>query len=132
MALANRGWPAATMNAVVQALIPPPKYDVTKLVHGVQLCREAQLAGLVVIERASDDVTRALAGDEAIDTLMDNCDDAYGFPPYPLIAEYLYTRGGVDLRIAERSAVEGALAGAPATLLRSTSMDWWQRVPAAR
>ena len=117
------------MNAVVQALIPPPKYDVTKLVRGVQLCREAQLAGLVVIERASDDVTRALAGDEAIDTLMDNCDDAYGFPPYPLIAEYLYTRGGVDLRDAERSAVQDALAGAPATLLRSTSMDWWQRVP---
>ena len=130
MALANRGWPAATMNAVVQALIPPPKYDVTKLVHGVQLCPEAQLAGLVVIERASDDVTRTLAGDEAIDILMDNCDDAYGFPPYPLIAESLYTRGGVDLRIAERSAVEGALAGAPSTLLRSTSMDWWQRVPA--
>ena len=46
MALANRGWPAATMNAVVQALIPPPKYDVTKLVHGVQLCPEGQLAGL--------------------------------------------------------------------------------------
>ena len=61
---------------------------------------------------------------------MENCDDAYGFPPYPLIAESLYTRDGVDLRIAERSAVEGALAGAPSTLLRSTSMDWWQRVPA--
>ena len=29
---------------------------------------------------------------------MDNCDDAYGFPPYPLIAQYLYTRRGVDLR----------------------------------
>jgi len=130
MALAEKGWPAATMNAVVQALIPPPKYDVTKLVRGVQLCTEAQLAGLVVIERAADDMTRTLAGGEAIETLMDNCDDAYGFPPYPLIAEYLYTRRGVDLRIAERSAVEGALAGAPSTLLRSTSMDWWQRVPA--
>lgn len=129
MVLASKGWPAATMNAVVQALIPPPKYDVTKLVRGVQLCPESQLAGLVVIERASDDVTRALADDEAIDTLMENCDDAYGFPPYPLIAEYLYTRRGIDLRVAERRAVRGALASAPATLLRSTSMDWWQRVP---
>ena len=61
---------------------------------------------------------------------MANCDDAYGFPPYPLIAQFLYTRAGVDLRAAERGAVSGALAGAPATLLRSTSMDWWQRVPA--
>ena len=53
MLLASKGWPAATMNAIVQALIPPPKYDITKLVPGVQLCAEAQLAGLVVIERAT-------------------------------------------------------------------------------
>ena len=117
------------MNAIVQALIPPPKYDVTKLVPGAQLCTEARLAGLFVIERATDDVTRTLADDEAIETLMENCDDAYGFPPYPLIAQFLYTRRGVDLRDAERGAVCSALAGSPATLLRSTSMDWWQRVP---
>ena len=129
MVLAEKGLPAATMNAIVQALIPPPKYDVTKLVPGAQLCAEATLSGLVVIERADDNITRALGEDEAIDTLMENCDDAYGFPPYPLIAQYLYTRRGVDLRDAERNAVSRALASAPATLLRSTTMDWWQRVP---
>jgi dolichol-phosphate mannosyltransferase len=130
MLLASKGWPAATMNAVVQALIPPPKYDVTKLVPDAELCSEAQLAGLVVIERAADDDTISLAAAEALDTLMENCDDAYGFPPYPLVAQFLYTRRGVDLREAERGAAESALASAPpATLLRSTSMDWWQRVP---
>ena len=129
MLLAEKGLPAATMNAVVQALIPPPKYDVTKLVPSAQLCTEAQLSGLVVIERADDDVTRTLGEDEAIETLMENCDDAYGFPPYPLIAEHLYTRRGTDLREIERSAVQHALSRVPATLLRSTSMDWWQRVP---
>jgi glycosyltransferase involved in cell wall biosynthesis len=129
MLLASKGLPAATMNAVVQALIPPPKYDVTKLVPGAQLCTEARLAGLVVIERADDDATITLGDSEAIDTLMENCDDAYGFPPYPLVAEFLYTRRGVDLRDAERGTAVSALASAPATLLRSTSMDWWQRVP---
>ena len=129
MLLASKGWPAATMNAIVQALIPPPKYDIAKLVPGVQLSAESRLSGLVVIERADDDVTRELGDDEAIETLMENCDDAYGFPPYPLIAQFLYTRRGVDLREAERSAVRSALGSAPATLLRSTSMDWWQRVP---
>jgi hypothetical protein len=33
---------------------------------------------------------------------MENCDDAYGFPPYPLIATFLHTRRGVDLRDGER------------------------------
>jgi dolichol-phosphate mannosyltransferase len=130
MLLASKGWPAATMNAVVQALIPPPKYDIAKLVPSAQLCSVAQVSGLVVIERSEDDATRTLESDEAIDTLMENCDDAYGFPPYPLIAEFLHTRRGVDLRDAERDVVRAALAGAPATLLRSTSMDWWRRVPA--
>ncbi len=129
MLLASKGLPAASMNAVVQALIPPPKYDISKLVPTAQLCTEARLSGLVVIERADDDVTRALEQDEAIDTLMANCDDAYGFPPYPLIAEFLSTRNGVDLREAERATVCSALERAPATLLRSTTMDWWQRVP---
>ena len=101
-----RACPAATMNAVVQALIPPPKYDVTKLDPGAALCAEAQFAGLVVIERADDDVTLTLADDEAVETVMENCDDAYGFPPYPLIAQHLYTRRGVDLRDAERYRLE--------------------------
>ncbi len=61
---------------------------------------------------------------------MENCDDAYGFPPYPVIAQYLYTRKGVDLRELELDVVRNGLARTPATLLRSTSMDWWQRVPA--
>ncbi len=130
MLLASKGWPAATMNAVVQALIPPPKYDITKLVPGAQLCTEARLAGLFVIERAPDDVSRTLGDDEALETLMENCDDAYGFPPYPVIAQYLYTRKGVDLRELELDVVRTGLARTPATLLRSTSMDWWQRVPA--
>jgi dolichol-phosphate mannosyltransferase len=129
MLLASKGLPAATMNAVVQALIPPPKYDITKLVPTATLCTEARLAGLFVIERATDDVSRSLADDEAIETLMENCDDAYGFPPYPLIAQFLYTRGGVDLRELEQDVVRSGLASVPATLLRSSSMDWWQRVP---
>jgi dolichol-phosphate mannosyltransferase len=129
MLLASKGWPAATMNAIVQALIPPPKYDITKLVPGARLCNDAHLAGMVVIERADDDDTRSLGDGEAVDILMDNCDDAYGFPPYPLIAHFLYTNRGVDLRESERDTVCSALANAPATLLRSTTMDWWQRVP---
>ena len=97
-----------------------------------QLCTEARLAGLVVIERADDDMTRALADDEAIETLMENCDDAYGFPPYPLIAQFLYTRRGVDLReLEQRCRPPVRSRRLPATLLRSSSMDWWQRVPAA-
>ena len=43
---------------------------------------------------------------------MDNCDDAYGFPPYPLIAESLYTRARRrPARAPSASAVEQRARG---------------------
>ena len=61
---------------------------------------------------------------------MANCDDAYGFPPYPVIQDFLHSRNGADLRGAERRTTASALTAVPATLLQSSTMDWWQRLPA--
>jgi hypothetical protein len=60
---------------------------------------------------------------------MLNCEDAYGFPPYPAIERSLCTRNGKDLREVERAIVAGALSGRPAAVMRSETMDWWRRVP---
>jgi hypothetical protein len=128
MALFERGLPAATMNAAVQSLIPPPKYDVEKLIPTVDVVTEAHLCGMVVIERGGEGSTE-LEPAIALQTLMENCDDAYGFPPYPVIQEQFHSRGGADLRASERAAVEHAMTGLSTLLLRSTTMDWWQRLP---
>ena len=48
--------PAASMNAVVQWLIPPPKYRVSRLIPDVRIARKGKLAGMVVIQRGSDAV----------------------------------------------------------------------------
>jgi dolichol-phosphate mannosyltransferase len=120
--------PAATINVAVQALVPPPKYDVRRLVPGVTMAGEARLARMVVIERDGDGA-EVLAPEEAVATLMANCEDAYGFPPYPAIAGFLYNGGEHDLRVAERAIVARALADVPVTLLRSRTMDWWRDLP---
>jgi hypothetical protein len=125
--------PVATVNAIVQALIPPPKYHVDRLVPKAELKSEARLAGLIVIERGGEDHVR-LDEEEALDILMNNCEDAYGFPPYPTIAPFLYNGNGNghgrNLRSEERAIVASALSQLPVTLLRSATMDWWKRVPA--
>ena len=51
LVLARTHLPAATINAVVQLLVPPPKYHVERLVPGVEVAPEAHLAGMVVIQR---------------------------------------------------------------------------------
>ena len=126
--LARTHLPAATINALIQLLVPPPKYHVERLVPGVAVAPEAWLAGMVVIQRGGLGEV-VLSEDEALETLMSNCEDAYGFPPYAAIEGSLRRRNGSDLKEVERAIVASALSGLPASLLRSETMDWSCRLP---
>jgi dolichol-phosphate mannosyltransferase len=129
MVIAKLRLPAATINAIVQFLVPPPKYHVEKLVPSAKIAPEAKLAALVVIQRGGlGDVQ--LAPDEALEILLRNCEDAYGFPPYDQIAGFLHSRNGNGLQAVERGIIADVLAGIPATLLKSETMDWCDRLPA--
>jgi hypothetical protein len=121
--------PAATINAIVQRVIPPPKYQIDRLVPSARLAPEAQLMTLVVIERGHDR-EEPLSPDDAVRVLMENCEDAFGFPPYSYIEEFLQGLNGGNLRVAERAVVESALASVSASVLGSSTMDWWRRLPA--
>jgi glycosyltransferase involved in cell wall biosynthesis len=127
--IAKAHLPAATINAIVQILVPPPKYDIARLVPRCEVTREARLAGMIVIQRGGRGAA-TLAPEDAIDVLMLNCEDAFGFPPYRQIEGFLHSRNGADLRAAERHIAALALAGCPTTLLRSETMDWSDRIPA--
>jgi hypothetical protein len=121
--------PLATINAFVQFVVPPPKYSVKRLVPKVKLTQQAHLAGLFVIERGSEqDIP--LPSNEALDILFSNCEDAFGFPPYQDIKEFLYMHNGTDLRQVEHSIIRQAMQSLPATLIRSNSLEWWLRIPA--
>ena len=129
MILARTRLPAATINAIIQLLVPPPKYEVDRLLPQVQIAPEANLARLIVIERGGGgDVDLGMT--EALDILLANCEDAYGFPPYAEIEHFLHSRNGSDLRSVERATIACALGRVPAILLKSETMDWHRRVAA--
>jgi hypothetical protein len=121
--------PAATLNAVVQRLVPPPKYDIDRLIPSARVAPEAQIAGLVIIQR-DDDFEKQLDTDEAVEILLENCEDAFGFPPYAELCEFLQGMNGHDLVRAERDVVRQAFGAVPATLIASSTMDWWKHLPA--
>jgi dolichol-phosphate mannosyltransferase len=127
MFIARTHLPAATINAIVQLLVPPPKYQVDKLVPHVEIAPEAKVAGLMIIQRGGEGDVE-LEPEEALDILLSNCEDAYGFPPYAEIEHFLHSRNGSDLRADERAIIASALDGAPAKLLKSETMDWHRRV----
>ena len=121
--------PAATINMITQMLVPPPKYFVDKLVPKVKLTRKANFVGMFIIERGEEQIT-PMENEEALQILLQNCEDAYGFPPYEDIKEFLYLRDGVDLRKKEHEIIYSALGNKPVSLIRSSSLDWWCQIPA--
>lgn len=120
--------PCATINMLVQMIVPPPKYNVDQLIPRVKLARQGRFAGIFVIERGPD-TQMQIEADEALEVLLENCEDAYGFPPYNDIKSFLYLNGREDLRETEHAIIRSALGNLPATLIRNSNLDWWCRIP---
>jgi hypothetical protein len=120
--------PAATINMITQMLVPPPKYFVNRLVPKVKLAREANLSGMFIIERGQEDIV-SVENKVALDILLQNCEDAYGFPPYEDLKKFLYLQNGNDLREKECSIIRQAFGKLPVTIIRSNTMNWWAQIP---
>ena len=130
MDLSQSKLPAATMNAIVQWIVPPPKYMVHRLIPKVTYANHATLARAVIIERGTEFV-EALRHEQAVETFVRNAEDAYGFPPYPILADSLSKWNGEDLHPAEQAIVDKALETIPTVRLRDPKFNWWQRLPVA-
>jgi hypothetical protein len=120
--------PAATMNAIVQMLVPPPKYMVHRLIPKASYANVATLSRAVIIERG-DEYVEALHHEQAVETFVRNAEDAYGFPPYPILADSLSTWNGEKLHPHEQAIVDQALRRIPTVRLRDPKFNWWQRIP---
>jgi len=94
----------------------------------VQRRASAHLAHVVVIERGHDEAARPLDLDEALAILLANGDDAYGFPPYPAVRDYLSRPLGKDLSSIERQTLASAVQGATYQLFRRPQLDWWRAI----
>ena len=128
MWLTEGRFPAATLNAIVQFIVPPPKYMVDRLIPGAHFQQRAKLALVAVIERGPDFVVD-LDEHTKVNTLLANAEDAYGFPPYPAIETLLSSWNGKDLHVAERNLVAAAVDGLPGIHIASPRYDWYKTLP---
>jgi hypothetical protein len=128
MQLSETSLPAATMNSIVQMIIPPPKYMVHRLIPKVTYADNATVSHAVVIERGPA-FEETLSHGEAVDVFVHNGEDAYGFPPYPTLAPSLSKWDGEDLHRREAAIISDALEYIPTTRLRDPNYAWWQHLP---
>jgi dolichol-phosphate mannosyltransferase len=121
--------PIMGVNAVTQLLVPPPKYAVDRLVP-CRIGSSTTVRELFVIERGAPRLA-TLEHDAAVEQMLTNTDDAYGFPPFRHLAPSL-TIGGYgyrELRRMEREILGGFLSGVRTRVLASDTFGWADEIP---
>src|SRR6266487_1157817 len=129
MRLSRFNLPIMGLNAITQMLIPPPKYTVDRLVPCRMTPRTA-VRELFIIERGSPRLAD-LGDQSALEQLIANTDDAYGFPPFRHLAPAISIAGMdyQELRAVERKILAGFLSHVRARALASDSFSWADDIP---
>jgi dolichol-phosphate mannosyltransferase len=128
--LGDMNVPIMSMNAFTQYVVPPPKYDVDRLVP-CEKTRSVHVQDLFIIER-NEYALSELDASTLVDELIVNTDDAYGFPPFRYFAPALVIdgMGYEELRAEERKILASALTGVRARRLATPDFSWADRIPA--
>jgi hypothetical protein len=125
--LSERQLPAATLNTILQRIIPQPKFPLAALAGGVVYGDEALPARLILQEKGDNALT-TLSLDDAIDRLMDPGDQGLGFHPYSLLSAELGHWNGTDWIEEERYILRAGLTGCRTQLWRPSGERWWEQI----
>jgi dolichol-phosphate mannosyltransferase len=128
--LGEMNMPIMSLNALTQYVVPPPKYVVDRLVP-CERTTSIRVEDLFIIERNAFKLTDIDAA-AMLDELIDNTDDAYGFPPFRYFAPALVIggEGYEELRARERHILEQAMSGVRARRLATPDFSWADHIPA--
>ncbi len=131
MAMGTMNLPVMTANALTQIVVPPPKYGADRLV-ACEMLDEVAVSDVFVIERGPASLAE-IAPEQALSELVENTDDAYGFPPFRYLAPVLVIGGDSyeTLRDREREVLRSALAQVRVRRMGSDCFDWADRIPTA-
>lgn len=128
-ALGERNIPIMTINSAVQAVVPPPKHRIDALFE-CEVGGRAPIRNVVLMERGEEQL-RPVPLDEAVRRLIENTDDAYGFPPFATFAPRIRI-GDDDYEALRRKEVElltQAIAGAQRWHMRVPGHGWADVLP---
>jgi dolichol-phosphate mannosyltransferase len=121
--------PIMAINAITQLVVPPPKYNVDRLVP----CRtrsSTTVQDLFLIERGIDHLSDVTVG-QAVEELMENTADAYGFPPFQYLAPVIVLGDGdyAELQRRERAVLAAAVSRMRTRRIASSSFGWADTIP---
>jgi putative flippase GtrA len=129
LTLARWNVPIMGINAIMQILVPPPKYSVDRLVP-CRMGSSTTVEELFIIERGAPAV-RDLGPGTTLERMIENTEDAYGFPPFRYLAPSIKIGGqtSAELRQREREILSGFLSHVRTRVLASDCYGWADEIP---
>ena len=117
--------PILTLNAIGQIVVKPPKVFVEDLVRGVTTQSSAQPVAICLLRKGGEKIVAA-SPDVALEELLLNSEDAFGFPPYSDIFRSLKLNGrrSADILADEKALLRKLVASVKCFYLYSDSRKW--------
>ena len=127
--LARMNLPIMSINAITQTVVPPPKYAVDSLVP-CTIGVSSRPRHLFLIARGPQR-DEAVEPAQALTELIENTDDAYGFPPFQRLAPVVALAGESypALRRRERSIIKQMLSGMSVRRVVRDDFSWADYIP---
>ena len=121
--------PIMSINSVLQIIVPPPKYHITALLPA-HIATDVPITNVFLMERG-EPIQERVALEAAIDQLIENTDDACGFPPFSTLAPQFVIDGRnyEQLRARERELLTSAMANVTIWRLRVRGHEWGELLP---
>ena len=121
--------PIMGINAITQRLVPPPKYSVDRLVP-CRIGTSTRVEELFIIERGTPRIGE-LGQAETLERMIQNTDDAYGFPPFRYLAPAITIgdQGYAQLREREREILTEFLSHVRSRVVASDRFGWADEIP---
>ena len=128
--LGTKNVPIFTINTIGQSIVKPPKFKVEDLLQEINLKHQTEITEMLFLERGGEVIER-ISTDDALKKSVENSDDAFIFPPYKQILQYLRIDGksANDLLANERSMIQKFLINLQGCqLIKSEKRAWFQKV----
>ena len=117
--------PIFTINTIGQRIIKPPKFRINDISKSFKVKEKSDVNTLCFLQKEGEEVVD-IDKNMALEKAIENSDDAFLFPPYSELLEYINIEGksARDLLEDERNMLKELLAGIACSELKSDSKSW--------
>jgi hypothetical protein len=120
--LSNINVPFFTINAVGQLIFKPPKYRIDDLIANARIMNKSKICDVVLLE-TSDEASRTtnfVTSEAAVEKAIENSDDAFLFPPFKEIMQYLRlgSKSADELLEAEKTMLKEFFSSVNCTMMK--------------